>query len=137
MGSFYRILSSPRYKPASKDLSYSVSVPTMSSLLYMILNEGGADDGGVETAKTAKRKKDTTPQYKPDSRGYNMSIYYIMLLYVYYIMYIGKAAGPVSYIFPTHPRCHTIILAINIIVYLCVLPDPYPSRARAEFNIIH
>lgn len=39
-------------------------------------------------------------------------------------MYIRKAEGSVSYIFRAltyPPSCHTIILAMNIIVYLCVL----------------
>lgn len=52
-------------------------------------------------------------------------------------MYIGKAEGPVSYIFRAltyPPPCHTIILAINIIVYLCVLL--IPTQVGRSQNLI-
>lgn len=51
-----------------------IVVQTMSPLLYMILNKGGANDGGVKTTETAKRKKTLRRSARPDGRGYNMSI---------------------------------------------------------------
>jgi len=60
---FNRRLAYARYKTVqSMDMSYSCVLPTISLLSFIILNEGDVDDGGAESAKTAKGKKDTTPQ---------------------------------------------------------------------------
>lgn len=82
-----------------------------------------------------RKKKKTRPRSTwPDGRrSYNMSIQYIILLHVH-----RKSSRPrLLYFFPCfnlHPRCHTIILAINIIVYLCVLL--IPTRVERAQNLI-
>lgn len=78
------------------------------------------DNGSAETAKTAKEKKHDAVVHDPMAVGRIICLYNIL----YYCMYMGKAQAPSLIFFPCfnlHPRCHTIILAINIIVYLCVL----------------
>lgn len=70
---------------------------------------------------------------------YNILCYCMYI--VYYMMYIGKAAGPVSYIFRAltypPPLPHHNPRYQHYCLFVCP-PDPYPaSRARAEFNIIH
>jgi hypothetical protein len=132
---FNRRLAYARYKTVqSMDMSYSCVLPTISLLSFIILNEGDVDDGGAESAKTAKGKKDTDAAvHGPMAVGRIICLYNIL----YYCMYIEKTAGLVSYIFPCfnlHPRCHTIILAINIIVYLCVLL--IPTRVGRAQNLI-